>query len=356
MLKKFYVYSLIDPRKTKKGRVFYIGKATTRRKDDDGARARDHLRQVLGGYHDNPYLSNTINKILKDNLTYGIEFLFSSDDESKALEVEKYWIEFYGRKTLCNLTDGGDGGSGFRCTDETKAKLSAAHKGKPKKPFSDLHKLNMSLAQKGKPKGPRTPDHQAKLSLSRRSQYPNLVGQTFTRLCVISQFFQDGEWWCDCSCTCGTTSFITRAHCLRVGQSKSCGCVNRKRMSEMANASASNLVGQVFGHLTVSSRDMTFPKGNGTYWLCECDCGNNKTVNISHLLDGTNTHCGCLSISSSGYVGVYPSGKKYRVRITVNGNKLSFGTYSDKLDAARVYNSKAIELLGPGAYQNPIPS
>lgn len=33
-----------------------------------------------------------------------------------------------------------------------------------------------------------------------------------------------------------------------------------------------NLIGQKFGRLTVIERD--YSKKNGTYWLCQCDCGN----------------------------------------------------------------------------------
>ena len=47
-----------------------------------------------------------------------------------------------------NITDGGEGTIGYICTDETRAKKSAALKGRPK---SAEHRANLSVAQKGRP-------------------------------------------------------------------------------------------------------------------------------------------------------------------------------------------------------------
>jgi hypothetical protein len=115
--KHFYVYALIDPRKGKKGAVFYIGKGTWRK----GGRERnqDHLRESISGKHCNPYLQNKIKKIVKSGLVYCVDFLFSADSEDECFAMEVYWIEFYGRKTLCNLTDGGEGMAGYVPSEES---------------------------------------------------------------------------------------------------------------------------------------------------------------------------------------------------------------------------------------------
>jgi hypothetical protein len=79
-------------------------------------------------------------KIIKDNLT-----------NEEACELEKTLIKKYGRinnKTgiLCNMTDGGEGISGWRHTDETKEKMSKSHKGKV---FSDKTLKKFSEAKMG---------------------------------------------------------------------------------------------------------------------------------------------------------------------------------------------------------------
>lgn len=58
-----------------------------------------------------------------------------------------------------------------------------------------------------------------------------------------------------------------------------------------------NLVGQVFGNLTVLEKGAgkTFPSGNkARTWLCLCKCGNITEVTTSNLNSGNSTSCGCL--------------------------------------------------------------
>jgi hypothetical protein len=124
MKKKFYVYALIDPRH-KKGNVFYIGKGTCT-KSASAERNQIHLRRCIAGKHYNAKLQNKIKKILKRGLVYGVEFLFSTANEQECLDKEMFYIAFFGRKTLTNLTDGGEGISGLIRTESHKAKISTA--------------------------------------------------------------------------------------------------------------------------------------------------------------------------------------------------------------------------------------
>lgn len=76
--------------------------------------------------------------------------------ELGSLALERRLIRWYGRKDLGtgilkNLTDGGEGGHGAVRSDETRAKMSAAAKGKPKGPMSEDQKLKRSNTQKGRP-------------------------------------------------------------------------------------------------------------------------------------------------------------------------------------------------------------
>lgn len=52
-----------------------------------------------------------------------------------------------------------------------------------------------------------------------------------------------------------------------------------------------NLIGQKFGKLTVID---VIDKQNGhLYCLCQCECGNHKTVRDDHLKSGNTISCGC---------------------------------------------------------------
>jgi hypothetical protein len=160
--RRFYVYSLIDPRN---GSVFYIGKGK-------GKRTADHLRDVIKGIHYNPKLSNKIKKIIKKGLVYDVEIMFSSDDPAECFRKEMEWIAFYGRASLTNLTDGGDGGPiitgekhylfgksgplhnrfGKHQTPEARAKMSASKKGKPGKRGKDNPRFGKHLPEETKQK------------------------------------------------------------------------------------------------------------------------------------------------------------------------------------------------------------
>ena len=56
---------------------------------------------------------------------------------------------------------------------------------------------------------------------------------------------------------------------------------------------ALDLTNQRFGYLTAISKASS--KSGKTYWLCKCDCGNEKEIQTSHLTNGLIKSCGCLS-------------------------------------------------------------
>jgi len=73
--------------------------------------------------------------------------------EDDAFFAEKFLIAYYGRIDLgtgClrNLTDGGEGAAGIRCSEEKRRKISAAHRGRKK---SEETCRKMSESRKGKP-------------------------------------------------------------------------------------------------------------------------------------------------------------------------------------------------------------
>lgn len=53
-----------------------------------------------------------------------------------------------------------------------------------------------------------------------------------------------------------------------------------------------DLTGQKFGRLTVIGLNDTDTRK--TYWICQCDCGNIKTVRSDSLQSGAVRSCGCM--------------------------------------------------------------
>jgi hypothetical protein len=58
---------------------------------------------------------------------------------------------------------------------------------------------------------------------------------------------------------------------------------------------AHDLIGQKFNYLTVIRIATAEEKGSkkGSYWLCRCDCGNEKIILGQDLINGTTKACGC---------------------------------------------------------------
>jgi len=93
-------------------------------------------------------------KRIVDKYGYEIEILKRNITWEEACEYEKILISWYGRLdkktgTLVNMTDGGDGSSGYILTEETRRKISEAGKGR-KMVFTDKWKENLSNAGKGR--------------------------------------------------------------------------------------------------------------------------------------------------------------------------------------------------------------
>ena len=119
------------------GSIFYVGKGT-------GYRAWHFTNR-------NAYWKRVRKK-------YGVNVVIFKDDmtDEDALNLEVELISVIGKKNLTNFTDGGDGTSGYKHSEETIRKMSKSHKGKESwakgVKFSEEHKGKMSLAAKGKKK------------------------------------------------------------------------------------------------------------------------------------------------------------------------------------------------------------
>jgi len=112
-MKEFYVYILINPITNK---PFYIGKGSN-------GRMKMHEYFSDNNKHWNKHIENTIKKIKKQNLNIIYEKV-NCKNEDDALKLEIKLIKKHGKENLCNLTDGGDGASGYKHTIKTKKLIS----------------------------------------------------------------------------------------------------------------------------------------------------------------------------------------------------------------------------------------
>jgi len=148
----FYVYVYLDPRKQGQfdyqdvsltNEPFYVGKGY-------GFRKLRHLSDYVMKTDKNKMKVNKINKILSLNLEPIIVEFKNNLTESEAFELEKHLIATIGRKDLkkgplCNLTDGGEGDSGYVMSEEQKEKLRQSKLGKK---MNETHRKKMSINQK----------------------------------------------------------------------------------------------------------------------------------------------------------------------------------------------------------------
>jgi len=124
-MKTYYVYLHT---RNDTGEVFYVGKGQGRRAWwKNGRNKHWHFLSQKHGYEVH---------IWRNELT-----------EAQAFEIEKERISFYGRKNLCNYTDGGDGASGAKKTEAQKLHMKEKMLGRK---FSEqtLQKMKIAASQR----------------------------------------------------------------------------------------------------------------------------------------------------------------------------------------------------------------
>lgn len=146
--------------------------------------------------------------------------------------------------------------------------------------------------------------------------------------------------------------------------SRQCVCAE---MSKNHIKDYKELIGKRFGRLVVIERegkDKRHP-----HLICNCDCGNQISVNVEHLLTGRSKSCGCLrtektfvettslntinsklrSDNTSGVRGVTwcKSKNKWNAHIGFKKKKYNLGYYTNIQDAIKVRKNAEEELFKP---------
>src|SRR3990167_6697960 len=120
-------------------------------------------------------------------------------------------------------------------------------------------------------------------AIAKRATGHDLTGRVFERLTVLALDPRRGQRAWQCACACGRTLRVQQSNLLYQHQ-KSCGC--------WITRTPENLVGQVFGRLTVEVLAPRSRTGKPR-WQCRCACGNVSIVHAGALKSGAQSSCGC---------------------------------------------------------------
>ena len=149
------------------------------------------------------------------------------------------------------------------------------------------------------------------MNIPKTKSFQNLTNQKFGKLTVIKYIgakypekrSKGHQWFCECEC--GNEKIVFGAS-LKSGNTTSCGCYQK----EIIHNRIIDLVGQVFGKLLVM--DYKFTKHSQTYWLCRCECGNEKTIAGNSLRFEKTKSCGCMQKLGNFKHGLSSNKKLYR--------------------------------------------
>lgn len=119
-MSKYIVYALKDPRTQE---IRYIGKSSI-------GLERPKKHKNISELKKKTHKSNWINSLISLGLMYEITILEECISEEHVMRQEMYWIKFHRElgTDLTNLTDGGEGNSGWNPSEEVRQNMSEAAK------------------------------------------------------------------------------------------------------------------------------------------------------------------------------------------------------------------------------------
>ncbi len=156
---QWHIYGLCDPREP--SLIRYVGFTTLTKR-----RLRAHINNSRKGVESNLHKARWINQLLAEGVEPVMIIIEKGCGDGWA-QAEQDWIAHarsWSGSRLTNLNDGGGGMFGLAHSAETRAKISAANKGRKQ---SDAAKLAISAGNKGKGK---SPEASAKSGAARQGQ------------------------------------------------------------------------------------------------------------------------------------------------------------------------------------------
>jgi len=117
--------------------------------------------------------------------------------------------------------------------------------------------------------------------------FKDLTNQKFNQLLVLGiDRRKNGAVWWRVLCDCGVEKVV---HGNNLPYTNSCGCARTKAGERRIK----DLTGWRVGLFMVIGRDKEKRPGRGAFWRCICECGKEKTVSASNLLEKDTFSCGC---------------------------------------------------------------
>lgn len=166
----------------------------------------------------------------------------------------------------------------------------------------------------------------------------NLINHQFGALTVKEVVkAKNGKYTLKCQCKCGEYINVGRYQ-LERREIISCGkeeCAQKAKYGD--------LTGKHFGYLTVLDL-IKVPNKKGSFWKCQCVCGNIIEVSSNSLQKGNTKSCGCLKSLGEARIAQFLNARHYNFK-----REYSFSDLKDiallRYDFAIINNQNDIMCL-----------
>lgn len=113
------------------------------------------------------------------------------------------------------------------------------------------------------------------------------------------EYFKKGghnatKYWI-CKCDCGNIKSIAETTLSKNKDNTTCGCGVINATKNRHSKFRDNNIGKKFGRLTILKCDNNNSESNRTRYICQCECGNVKSVSWDNLKNGHIKSCGCYN-------------------------------------------------------------